>query len=114
MSKSDVPPETEDMEDKEEDQDLALKDKKTKARLRTRGPYRKAHADWLKPSGTFRRAFCLLSLNSICVIFGITCGVSGHSHLILYRSKLGDRSNASAVLQHSGKSIWRENKNAKG
>jgi hypothetical protein len=46
MSKSDVPPETEAMEDKEEDQDLAQKEKKTKARLRTRGPYRKAHADW--------------------------------------------------------------------
>jgi len=46
MSKSDVPPETEAVEDKEEDQDLTEKEKKTKARLRTRGPYRKAHADW--------------------------------------------------------------------
>ncbi len=33
-------------EDKEEDEDLKEKEKKNKARLRTRGPYRKAHADW--------------------------------------------------------------------
>jgi hypothetical protein len=46
MSKTDVPPEAEALEDKEEDQDLKKKEKKTKARLRTRGPYRKAHADW--------------------------------------------------------------------
>ncbi len=35
-----------DAADKEEDADLNRKEKKTKARLRTRGPYRKAHADW--------------------------------------------------------------------
>ena len=46
MSKSDLPPEVEAAEDKEEDQDLKKEEKKTKARLRTRGPYRKAHTDW--------------------------------------------------------------------
>ena len=30
----------------EADANLKKKEKKTKARLRTRGPYRKAHADW--------------------------------------------------------------------
>jgi hypothetical protein len=45
-SRSDMPSKTEDIENKEEDQDLKQKEKKTKARLRTRGPYRKAHADW--------------------------------------------------------------------
>jgi hypothetical protein len=35
-----------DIQEKEEDEDLKKKEKKTKARLRTRGPYRKAHANW--------------------------------------------------------------------
>jgi mRNA-degrading endonuclease RelE of RelBE toxin-antitoxin system len=33
-------------EEEEEDEVLEKEEKKTKARLRTRGPYRKAHADW--------------------------------------------------------------------
>jgi hypothetical protein len=31
---------------KEEDQMLGKEEKRRKARLRTRGPYRKAHANW--------------------------------------------------------------------
>jgi hypothetical protein len=34
------------LEENVEDKDMTQKEKKTKARLRTRGPYRKAHADW--------------------------------------------------------------------
>ncbi len=33
-------------EDKEEDEVLHKEEKRKKARLRTRGPYRKAHANW--------------------------------------------------------------------
>ena len=33
-------------DDKNEDVELRKKSKKTKARLRTQGPYRKARADW--------------------------------------------------------------------
>ena len=33
-------------DDKSEDEELRKKSKKIKAWLRTRGPYRKAHADW--------------------------------------------------------------------
>ena len=39
-------PDEADIQEKEEDEDLKKKEKKTKARLRTRGPYRKAHANW--------------------------------------------------------------------
>jgi hypothetical protein len=46
LSKSEKPIEDETPEDKEEDVDLKNKEQKTKARLRTRGPYRKAHANW--------------------------------------------------------------------
>jgi len=34
------------MTEQVEDENLKKKDKKKKARLRTRGPYRKAHVDW--------------------------------------------------------------------
>jgi hypothetical protein len=33
-------------DDEEEDEALLKEAKRKKARLRTRGPYRKAHADW--------------------------------------------------------------------
>ena len=33
-------------EEEEEDEALEKEEKRKKARLRTRGPYRKAHADW--------------------------------------------------------------------
>ena len=33
-------------EDKEQDEDLRRKEKKNKARHRSRGPYRKAHVHW--------------------------------------------------------------------
>lgn len=33
-------------EDEEQDQELSAEEKRKKAGLRTRGPYRKAHADW--------------------------------------------------------------------
>jgi hypothetical protein len=46
ITDSDEPVESEMSEDKVEDEDLEKKERKTKARLRTRGPYRKAHADW--------------------------------------------------------------------
>jgi hypothetical protein len=46
MVKPDKSIEEETPEDKEEDEDLKEKEKKNKARLRSRGPYRKAHADW--------------------------------------------------------------------
>jgi hypothetical protein len=46
LTQPNEPPEKETSEDKEEDEDLTKKEKKTKARLRTRGPYRKAHANW--------------------------------------------------------------------
>jgi hypothetical protein len=39
-------PDAADIQEKEEDEDLKKEEKKTKARLRTRGPYRKAHANW--------------------------------------------------------------------
>lgn len=39
-------PDEADIQEKEEDEDLKKKEKKTKARLRTRGPYRKAYANW--------------------------------------------------------------------
>jgi hypothetical protein len=35
-----------DNEDQEEDEALEKEERRKKARLRTRGPYRKAHADW--------------------------------------------------------------------
>jgi hypothetical protein len=38
--------EEEDKEEKEEDDTLNKEEKRRKARLRTRGPYRKAHANW--------------------------------------------------------------------
>jgi hypothetical protein len=44
MSNSDEP--AEEVDDEKQDEDLKEKEKKTKARMRTRGPYRKAHADW--------------------------------------------------------------------
>jgi hypothetical protein len=46
MSSSDEPVEDKTPEDDEQDADLKKEEKKTKARLRTRGPYRKAHVDW--------------------------------------------------------------------
>ena len=46
MSKSDAPSAAKAVEDEEQDEDLKKNEKKTKARLRTRGPYRKAHANW--------------------------------------------------------------------
>ena len=46
MSNSDEPATVEEVDDEKQDEDLKEKEKKTKARLRTRGPYRKAHADW--------------------------------------------------------------------
>jgi hypothetical protein len=38
--------EEENKEEKEEDDTLNKEEKRKKARLRTRGPYRKAHANW--------------------------------------------------------------------
>jgi hypothetical protein len=46
LVKPDKPLEKELPEEKEEDEGLKEKEKKNKARLRTRGPYRKAHANW--------------------------------------------------------------------
>jgi hypothetical protein len=46
LVKTDKSVEEELPEDEKEDEDLKEKEKKNKARLRTRGPYRKAHADW--------------------------------------------------------------------
>jgi hypothetical protein len=46
LVKPDKSAENELPEDREEDENLKEKEKKNKARLRTRGPYRKAHADW--------------------------------------------------------------------
>ena len=46
LSKSDEPVVAKSADDEEEDADLKKKEKETKARLRTRGPYRKAHVDW--------------------------------------------------------------------
>jgi hypothetical protein len=37
---------TEEKEDQEEDEIEEKEEKRKKARLRTRGPYRKAHANW--------------------------------------------------------------------
>jgi hypothetical protein len=46
MSNSDEPARAEEVDDEKQDEDLIENEKKTKARLRTRGPYLKAHADW--------------------------------------------------------------------
>jgi hypothetical protein len=46
MSSSDEPVEAKTTEDEKQDADLKREEKKIKARLRTRGPYRKVHADW--------------------------------------------------------------------
>jgi hypothetical protein len=46
MSNSDEPARAEEVEVEKLDDVLIDNDKKTKARLRTRGPYLKAHADW--------------------------------------------------------------------
>jgi hypothetical protein len=46
LTQPNEPPDQETLEDKEEDEDLKKEEKKTKARLRTRGPYRKAHVNW--------------------------------------------------------------------
>jgi hypothetical protein len=46
LSKYDEQVEAVTPEDKEADADLMEKEKKAKVRLRARGPYRKAHADW--------------------------------------------------------------------
>jgi len=45
MTDPEEPSESESSEDIE-DKDLIKKEKKTKARLRKRGPYRKAHVEW--------------------------------------------------------------------
>jgi hypothetical protein len=46
QNKSETNISEEQLENEETDEALDNEEKKKKARLRTRGPYRKAHADW--------------------------------------------------------------------
>ncbi len=46
MTEENLPAEAKALEDEEEDANIKNREKNKKARLRTRGPYRKAHAEW--------------------------------------------------------------------